>query len=1101
MNVVKKSGSANLVPALLSVFVLFLGTALTIAMWQHNHRREQVLLHSAFSAEAERLVAVAENQLHTYSVVMRGLRGYFQGSESVEYPEFLAYTRALNATSELAGLQAVAWVQLVPRSGVDKHLEVMRAQLPVDYDIRPPGDADWLAPIAYIEPMAGANLRAIGLDIYQVPVARAAAEKARDLGEIVITRPLQLVQDQRGDNFEQQVQPGSPSFVMYIPIYGASEVPGTLAARRERITGYIDVPFRVRDLIGGMAREVNAELDFDIFDGDPADPDNLLYLSDAISHEERGARGEAQIERSLTVGTRRWTFYVSSTPAFRTAVLASGRSSMMFIAGGAASLALALLVLVIARGRDRSDRRAERLASLYHALSEVNQAVVRMDSEADLMPLVCNVAVRFGGFTLAWVGRIDPDTGDIIGVAGTGEGREYFDSKSLSIHADHPGGGGSMATAARENRPVVINDYLDASLTEPWHDRAREFGWRSSAAFPIPRGGKPFAVLSVYHAHRNAFDGEAMDLLREMSADISFALNNFDREEQRASYEKAIRESESLLSTILENVGACIYLKDLDGKYLFVNQQVLATWDIEREQLIGRGDDELFEVESVARIRESDRKVLTSGISQEREEVETLRNTGKSRVFWSVKIPLRDADGKVYALCGISTDITEHRDNRDRILFLSNYDPLTGLPNRELLHEKTRFAVTAAAASSAQLSLLYIDLDRFQLINESLGLAVGDGVIKALSNRLTAALNLEATLCRMGGDEFFLLLPSAGQSEAAEVAERLLRLIAEPLDLDSHRLSVTASMGVACFPEHGRDLDQLLQSADAALSRAKLSGRNAFCVFEEEMRVHANETLQIENQLREALAGGDLSLHYQPQVSLTTGEITGVEALVRWQHATLGFVPPSRFIPIAEESGLILDIGSWVLRTAIAQQAQWQAAGLPVGPVAVNLSAMQIYRDDFADMVSQMLADAGVPAALLDLELTERIAMESSGKTLATLADLHHRGVVLSIDDFGTGYSSLSYLKRYPVQKLKIDKSFVDGLAEDREDQAIALAIIGVARGLGFRTVAEGVETEAQWQFLKDNGCDEFQGYYFSKPLPASEFEALLRQVSSSGAG
>jgi len=949
--------------------------------------------------------------------------------------------------------------------------------------------------------MAGANLRAIGLDIYQIPVARAAAEKARDLGEIVITRPLQLVQDQTGDDFQQQVQPGSPSFVMYMPIYGASAVPDTLAARRERITGYVDVPFRVRDLIGGMAREINAGLDFDIFDGDPADPDNVLYLSDAVSHAERGARGEAQIERSLTVGTRRWTFYVSSTPAFRTAVLASGRASMMFMAGGAASLALALLVLVIARGRDRSDRRAQRLADLYHALSEVNQAIVRMDSEADLMPLVCNVAVRYGGFTLAWVGRIDPETGDIIGVAGTGEGSEYFDSKSLSVHADHPGGGGSMATAARENRPVVINDYLDSSLTEPWHDRAREFGWRSSAAFPIPRGGKPFAVLSVYHAHRNVFDDEAMDLLHEMSADISFALNNFDREEQRANFEKAIRDSESLLSTILENVGACIYLKDLDGKYLFVNQQVVATWGIEREQLIGRGDDELLEAESVARIRESDRKVLTSGILQEREEVDTVRSTGKSRVFWSVKIPLRDADGKVYALCGISTDITEHRDNRDRILFLSNYDPLTGLPNRELLHERTRFAVNAAAASSAPLSLLYIDLDRFQLINESLGLAVGDGVLKSLSNRLTAELNLEATLCRMGGDEFFLLLPGSGQAEAADMAVRLLRLIAEPLELDSHRLSVTASIGIACFPEHGRDLDQLTQSADAALSRAKLAGRNAFCVFEDEMRVHANETLQIENQLREALADGDLSLHYQPQVSLTTGEITGVEALIRWQHPTLGFVPPSRFIPIAEESGLILDIGSWVLRTAIAQQALWQAAGLPVGPVAVNLSAVQIYRDDFADMVSQMLADAGVPAALLDLELTERIAMESSGKTLATLADLHRRGVVLSIDDFGTGYSSLSYLKRYPVQKLKIDKSFVDGVAEDAEDQAIALAIIGVARGLGFRTIAEGVETREQWQFLKDHGCDEFQGYYFSKPLPASEFEALLRQVTSGSAG
>tara|TARA_R110000772_G_scaffold210432_1_gene321044 strand:- start:58658 stop:61945 length:3288 start_codon:yes stop_codon:yes gene_type:complete len=1095
MRVARKYRFANLVPALLSVFVLFLGIALTIATWQQHQQREQALLNAAFSAEAQRLIAVAEKQLHSYSVVMRGLQGFFQGSESVEYPEFLAYTRALNATSELAGLQGIAWVQLVRRSNLDKHLEEMAAQLPVDYAIRPEGPGEVLAPIIYIEPLAGANLRAIGLDIYQLPVARAAAEKARDLGDIVITRPLQLVQDQ-GDA-PATASPESPSFVMYLPVYGASAVPDTLAERRARLTGYIDVPFRVRDLIEGMAREIDADLDFDIFDGDPRDPANRLYVSDTVSHTARAAAGEAQAEHSVTVGTRSWTFYISSTPAFRAASLAPGGSSAMFVAGGAASLALALLVLVIARGRDRSDRRAERLASLYHALSEVNQAIVRMDSEAELMPLVCKVAVRFGGFTLAWVGRIDTASGAIVGVAGAGEGREYFDSKSLSIDANHPGGGGSMATAARENRPVIINDYLDSSLTEPWHDRAREFGWRSSAAFPIPRGGKPFAVFSVYHAHCDVFDEEATALLREMSADISFALDNFDREEQRTRYEKAVRESESLLSTILENVGACIYLKDLEGKYLFVNRQVLATWGVEREDIIGQGDERLFEGDSVARIRENDRKVLSTGIVEEREEVETIRSSGKTSVFWSVKIPLYDAEGKVYALCGISTDITEHRDNRDRIRFLSHYDTLTGLPNRELLHERTRLAVTAAAASGTPLALLYIDLDRFQLINESLGLAVGDAVLTALSSRLSAELNLESTLSRMGGDEFFLLLPGVGEAGAAQVAERLLSRIAEPLQLEAQRLSVTASIGIACFPEHGRDLDQLTQAADAALSRAKLAGRNVFCVFEDEMRVHANETLQIENQLREALVRGDLSLHYQPQVSLSTGEITGVEALIRWQHPELGFVPPSRFIPIAEESGLILDIGSWVLRTAIAQQALWQAAGLPVGPVAVNLSAMQIYREDFAEMVSQMLADAGVPAQLLDLELTERIAMESSGKTLATLGDLHRRGVVLSIDDFGTGYSSLSYLKRYPVQKLKIDKSFVDGVAEDAEDQAIALAIIGVARGLGFRTIAEGVETEAQWQFLKDNGCDEFQGYYFSKPLPAADFEALLRELTS----
>ncbi|MDO8860588.1 EAL domain-containing protein [Haliea sp. E1-2-M8] len=1074
------------------MLVLAVGVAASMLVWDHSRERERSLVESAFLAETDRLVAVIERQLNTYAVVMRGLQGFFQGSREVEYHEFLAYTRALHATSDVAGLQGVAWVELVRREQLAAHEARVRSQLPVNYSIHPGTEGDVLAPIIFMEPLAGDNLAAIGLDIYQVPRAREAAERARDSGEIVITRPIGLVQD--------TLRAPSPSFVMYLPVYAAGSTPDTVATRREQIVGFVDIPFRVADLMAGLRNEINWSIDLDIYDGDPADPANTLFTTDAVSHAERLQAGELQRRQTLTVGTRSWALLLSTTPEYRAATVVPGQSLLVLLAGGSASFALALLVLVLARGRDRSEQRAARLSNLYHALSEVNQAIVRMDSEQELMPLVCRMAVEFGGMKMAWVGRVDTASGLITRAASAGEGCDYLDSLVLSARLEHPDSSGPTGTAVRENRPVIVNDYLESALTRPWQERARKYGWRSAAAFPIQRGGRQFAVLNVYHHRPDAFDEDAINLLREMATDISFALDNFDREAQRTKFQKAVRESEALLSTILENVGACIYLKDLDGKYLFVNQQVLDLWGVERQEVIGFGDDKFFDERTLARVREYDNKVLNSGQAEEQEEVDTVFN-GKTVIFWSVKIPLRDAEGKIYALCGISTDITEHHDNRERIRVLSNYDSLTGLPNRELLREKARIALNAARAGGGEVALLYIDVDRFQIINDSLGLAVGDTVLKELSKRLTAELSLEATLCRSGGDEFFLLLPNTDAEQAVAMAERLLELVAEPLQAGRHRLNLTASIGVACFPGHGRDLDQLSQSADAALSRAKRAGRNTYSLFVEEMRARANETLLIESELRDALANQGLSLHYQPQVSFATDEITGVEALLRWQHPEIGYISPARFIPIAEESGLILEIGNWVLRTAIAQQASWRAAGLPVLSVAVNLSAVQMYRDDFTEMVCGLLAEYDLPPHMLDLELTERIAMENSGKTLATLSDLHGRGVVLSIDDFGTGYSSLSYLKRYPVQKLKIDKSFVDGLADDPEDQAIVLAIIGIARGLGFGTVAEGVETLEQWQFLQQHGCNEYQGYYFSKPLPPGELEKLARGRGASEAG
>ena len=1076
-------------PWLLSGLTLLIGGSATLTYWHHFEKQQQEAVNLKFQAESDRLTANISQQLNSYKVVMRGIQGFFRGSEHVTYPEFSRYVASLDITRDLRGVQGVGFAIPVAHKDLTAHLATMRRELPRHYQITPAvGNRDELAPIIYIEPLEDDNLAALGFDILSNPLAREAAETARDTDDIVITSPLTLVQDR-----SKQADPG---FVMYLPVYKHDHRLSTPAERRAALLGWVDVPFRVKDLLTGLEEQINPNIDIEIHDFSASDSHTLLFHGDAIPHQQRTISGEWQYQQEIDIGQRKWTLLLSSTPAFRENAVLPTHPWVISATGGTLSLALALLVLTISQSRNHNQHRALRLGRLYHALSQVNQAIVRMDSEDELLPLVCQMAVQFGGMKMAWIGLLDElqdeSTANITPLTSYGTGVNYINSLRVSICKDVPEGQGPTGTAMRENRPVVINHYLTDPNTRPWHERARQFGWRSAAAFPIQRQGKPFAVLNVYHDKPAAFDQDAINLLVEMSSDISFALDNFDREAQRTAMETALAKNEATMKTIMENIGACIYLKDTKGHYTFVNQQVLELWGVEKSEVIGFGDEKFFDPHTVKRIQANNLRVFKHGEIIQCEETDTVKSSGVTRIFWSIKLPLWDINGQIYALCGISTDITEHRIKEEKIRYLSNYDPLTGLPNRTLLNEKARAALAAAKASGTQVSLLFIDLDRFSIINDSLGHSVGDAVLKQLSQRLSAELNLNATLSRAGGDEFCLLLPSIDTSQVTRIAQQLLDIITYPVDINERRLTLTASIGIAFFPDHGSNVERLTQSADAALAQAKHKGRNNYQIFNEVMRSDANETLLIENELREAIGKQQLSVHYQPQVDMQSGRIFGVEALVRWEHPEMGMIYPGRFIPIAEESGLIVDIGNWVLETAVRQQAAWLSEGLPLTSIAVNLSARQIYKDNFPQTVKSILEKYQLPHAMLELELTERIAMEHSSRTLITLHQLQALGITLSIDDFGTGYSSLNYLKSYPVKKLKIDKSFVDGLDNNAEDQAIVVAIIGIAKGLGFKTVAEGVETKEQWKFLHDHGCDEYQGYFFSKPVAAEFIPALL---------
>ena len=455
-------------------------------------------------------------------------------------------------------------------------------------------------------------------------------------------------------------------------------------------------------------------------------------------------------------------------------------------------------------------------------------------------------------------------------------------------------------------------------------------------------------------------------------------------------------------------------------------------------------------------------------------------------------------------VAALELKVAEQQAAEARAERLALFDGLTGLPNRHLLADRASQAIDIARRGDEPLAVLFLDLDHFKNVNDSLGHRIGDALLAQLASRLRGAVREQDTVARMGGDEFVLVLPLTDIAGAAHLATKLMALASAPFQVDQQELTVTPSMGIAMFPTDGDDFDTLCKCADAAMYRAKRDGRNAYRFFTSEMQAQSARALQLENALRRALERNQLSLHYQPQLTLEAeggdsrygadgaARIVGAEALLRWHHPELGWVSPAEFIPIAETSGLILPIGEWVLQEALSQLRRWDDAGLPELSMAVNLSAVQFRHANLPELVERLLAELGMPAERLELELTEGAAMDDPAVAITVMNELHARGVRLSIDDFGTGYSSLSYLKKFRVSKLKIDQSFVRDLTDDAEDRAIVDAVIRMAGALGLQTLAEGVETEGQLAFLRRQGCQAVQGYLFSRPLPAEAFAEFV---------
>jgi len=546
------------------------------------------------------------------------------------------------------------------------------------------------------------------------------------------------------------------------------------------------------------------------------------------------------------------------------------------------------------------------------------------------------------------------------------------------------------------------------------------------------------------------------------------------------------------LSLAVEQSPNSIVITDIDGNIEYVNTMFTKVTGYSKEEALGKNPRILKSDETPQATYEAMWAHLNRGDIW-RGELINRRKDKSTYIEMAIISPVKQMDGRITNYLAIKEDITDKKRAEVYIENLAHFDQLTGLPNRVMLNDRVKYLLNMAQRNNESLTVMFLDLDHFKYINDTLGHTVGDLVLIETAKRIEASIRDQDTVSRLGGDEFIMLFPNTDSNAALHIATKLISVVSQATFIEHHELIITPSIGIAIYPSDGEDFETLLKNADTAMYQVKGDSRNGFHFFTQKMQLASSRNLQLVNALHHALERKELQLYYQPQVSIEDGQVIGAEALLRWNHPEFGMISPAEFIPIAEDSGQIIALGEWVLRTAIQQTKAWMDGGFTPMIIAVNLSAIQFRQKNLLTLVTDILEEVQLPPEYLELELTEAVTMHDPESVIDVMNKFHEQGIRMSIDDFGTGYSSLSYLKQFKVYKLKIDQSFIRDISDNPDDRAIVSAIIDMAHNLGLQTIAEGVETAEQLAFLRLRGCNEVQGYYFSKPLPSAEFEQFLQ--------
>lgn len=728
--------------------------------------------------------------------------------------------------------------------------------------------------------------------------------------------------------------------------------------------------------------------------------------------------------------------------------------------------------------RKNAEQQVNRLNRFLTVLSDVNQAIVRIQNAELLLTQVAELLCSSANFPVSW---IELNAGKRLLTCAECCSEQPLIRKILREIE-------STASFARDLPHYgKIAEQLGIELQD-------ELGERSLASFailPIRQKNAPVGSVGILESHESGLSGQERQLLEDLANNVSQALERIDAEAQKHS----AAEQLELAARVFENSAEGIIITDTRNRILLVNKTFATVTGYAPAEVIGRNPSLLSSGRREASFYQTMWEVLHA-TGEWHGEIENRRKNGELYPEWLNISVVRQPDGTISNYVAVFSDLTNRKEIEKRVLFLSQFDTLTALPNRSHFHDQLAHATVQAGSHHTRLALITLDIDRFKLFNDSLGHSAGDRILVEVASRLKGCITPGDKLCRLGGDEFAIIINHVnGNEDAAAVAVNIQTRLRKSIHIEGHEIHLSASIGIAVYPDDAPAVEGLVSCADAAMYAAIEQGGNAFRFFQQEMNIRSAERMRIEARLHHALERGELSVFFQPLVNAKNGRIAGAEALLRWHNDELGAVSPTVFVPLLEDTQLICTVGKWVLRKACIENKRWRAHTGSDLFVAVNLSAVQLADDNLVNDIREILAETGFDPRYLEIELTESSIMHDSELGMRTLNRLKDLGIRLSIDDFGTGYSSLSYLNQFPLDTLKIDRSFVMNAAVDDNSQAIIKAIVAMGHTLGFEIIAEGVEDLAQLNLLRDNTVDILQGYYFSRPVPATEFEELLRRT------
>jgi diguanylate cyclase (GGDEF)-like protein/PAS domain S-box-containing protein len=1043
----------------LPAIVFGIGAALSVVLGLADRHEIDRAAHQRFEAMATEATRKVEDRFDAYTEVLIGMRALFNSAERVNAEQFRNYVAGLRLETNYPGFQTLNYVAYTP---------------PADPDSADPQRRLPHHTMVLIEPLAG-NQNYLGKDLAAIPPALKALEQARDSGALTSS----------GLKIQIKGRPSDIGLAIRLPVYRAGMPQDTPEQRRAAYVGSVGAGFRVaevmRDLTREMTQGLSAGARLRLFDGGqgPAPSNDKPLFDSAAGGAPAPAAGSFDRAVSFELGGHRWTVEVSQDERSFVGGLDRSMPWVIFLCGLAISTLLAGIVYSLTTSRRRaegiaramtldlrtSERRldeAQHLASLGSWIVDVQTSILHCSDEA----------LRIFGFTAeapprdlwALLSRVPLDERadverQIAHATGTHERVEFEHRLTLPEGTERwvhvivqwgaEGGPSTLRGTVRDvtqqrkvaQRLKLEHEIAGVLLTdgdpEAVISRALEavcahLGWDCAAFWVVGDGGM---------AHCSGAWHIADDATLEQFAWISRSLSYRHDE---GSLGRAWAEGESLVINTASHGD-----------------------QFTRDALAGQAG-------------------LSAGL------IVPMRAVGRTTAIELFSRCARAGDEEtVESLRAIALQISQYDQRKEaeqRLRYVASHDALTGLSNRSTLQRDMARAIKRSQRHHKRFAVMFVDLDHFKRINDTLGHGAGDAMIKACGERLTALLRDDDAVARFGGDEFVLIVENLSKpTDAAVIADRVLGCFAEPFVIGDRELHVTASVGVSVFPEDGTDGETLLKNADTAMYRAKDKGRGAYQFYTSQMNEQGSERLMLEAGLRRAVERGELDLHYQPKMDIRTRRIVGVEALMRWRHPVLGPVSPVQFIPIAEETGLIVEMGKWALDQACADARDWQQRGLPAVQMSVNLSPRQLNSPTLITDIDAALNSSGLSPALLELEITEGAVMKNPEQAAVLLQEIRAMGVGLAIDDFGTGYSSLSYLKRFPLTAVKIDRSFVNDLSHDTDAQALTDGIVTLAHGLRMKVVAEGVETAEQLAYLAAHGCDEIQGYWLCKPVPAEE--------------